>query len=131
MNEFIVWDKDCEVFIDEIMMNRNGIPFHKGWAVDEETYIFFNHIGKTDIEGNKIYADCSIVEFEMSGSRINFKATGYFYFDKGDLSYEFVCLKIDKKMIEPRKDINWRDAYSKTIKIIGTLQENPELLETK
>ena len=65
----------------------------------------------------------------MSGSRMNFKATGFITFNKKNLSYEFVCFKIDNKKLDScRYDIDWRNAYGRNLKVIGTLQEKPELL---
>jgi len=133
MNEFIVWDsvENRELKVNEFAVSKDGniVLLKEGKIYDvrvsEGRYSLYNYIGKTDVEGNKIYVDSSIVEFVLSGSRKNFKATGYFYFFNGDLSYEFKCLAIDGKKLEvPRTDINWRDAYGKTIKIIDTIQEN-------
>ena len=148
MDEFIVWDIEGKCWIPKskcaIATSNSTSNIAKGFTLltevesNEYSECFVpdfipvqvcNYIGKTDIEGNKIYADSSIVEFNMSGSKKNFKATGFFTFNKKNLSYEFVCFKIDKKKLNScRYDIDWRNAYKDTFKIIGTLQEDKHLI---
>jgi len=134
MNEYIIWDKEKKKFSSDAWFNLhpNGdlVKLSSNQFRNcNQNHSIHNYIGKTDIEGNKIYADCSIVEFSMSGSRKNFKATGYFYFNTKKLSYEFKYLMLDKKKSDKaRTDIDWRNAYKDTFKIIGTLQENKDML---
>ena len=132
MNEFIVWDKFNEVFYKRENFKSLKLFFSMIFScIDGDNGLtYHDYIGKTDIEGNKIYADSSIVRFVMSGSKKNFTATGYFFFHVYKLSYEFRCLMLDnKKLGYERRDINWRHMLSNSLKVIGTLQENPELLK--
>lgn len=46
------------------------------------------YIGKKDVDGNKIYADVSVVEFDMHGV----KKTAYIAWDDVQLMYDFVFL---------------------------------------
>jgi len=147
MKEFIVWDEDNKVFIDETKcilqdgtLYRNHRDFEDGIS-DDLTMV--NYIGKTDDtpEQNKIYADCSILEWieinylgrrhsMTTGevTRINpkeVKRRGYFTFSKYDLSYAIIQLEDG----EESPALNYNTTYS-NFKVIGTLQQNPELLET-
>lgn len=93
MNEFIVWDKDnffgnapmqnfyaiaqlkeeaysIEISEDfKIKFNYLDSCTYGGDTLKSKVFNTFNYIGKDDIEGNKIYADCSIVEFEDFAER--------------------------------------------------------------
>ena len=134
MNELIVINEETGVIVDDndFFIDMNGKLFNSydgEISACLEKYKSRRCIGKTDIKGKNIYADSSIVELEMSGSKKNFKAVGYFFFHIYKLSYEFKCLMIDnKKLDHERTDINWRSMYSNSLKIIGTLQEKKELL---
>lgn len=125
MNEFIVWDKAFKIF-------RNKLPFNYCIDLDGKIKIFenktivrnaedmylFNYIGIKDINNEKIYADCSIVEFKY----INKKLQGYFKFDKFKLKYFIILLNNKTLEYDPYNILN--------IKVIGTLQENkPELIK--
>lgn len=145
MNEFIVWDEDeqqflttKEIFDDTELgfdINKDGKLSLINFGVDE---IFnpdgddynqcfrreiniktFNYIGKTDIEGNKIYADSSIVEFVYR----NNNSRAVIKWDDIQLTYD----------VEFRSGFRARyaDVYQEMfgLKVIGTLQENPELLK--
>ena len=88
----------------------------------------FKYIEKTDDtpEQNKIYADCSIVEFDFKYFIDDdyWKVRGYFSFNKDLAQYE---------IREPYSKDCYRiyylkDSDIKNIKVIGTIQENPELL---
>ena len=120
MNEFIVWDKVSKKFTDRICLDanliRNGISY--SLKVEEELFELFYPVGLTDINGKKIYADCSVVELVDSESR------GVFFFDEKYLKFKF-AFNGDKTTSLGM------ESFEKTVqfRVIGTLQENPELLK--
>jgi len=141
MNEFIVWDKEdyfgsdikfytiAELMQDEhmtLIFDSDGTMRVLDYDVDETPtemeFETFNYIGKTDIEGKKIYADSSIVEFRFD----DFLYKGYFV-------YNTITLRYDVRTYH--KHTNSYELYTYDIdamsdfKIIDTLQENPELLK--
>lgn len=82
MNEFIVWDKDEKCFyeVDTLIGTINGYKIAKVRPLpencDSECYTVFSweysdsdemfrDIGLKDINNNKIYANSSIIEFEL------------------------------------------------------------------
>ncbi len=86
-------------------------------------------IGKTDIEGNKIYADSSIVEFEDKSlvwekeysKQVTRKHKGFFKYSREKLAYMVCVFDEDLRVVE------WCFYYEKelfNIKIIDTIQEN-------
>ena len=145
MQEFIVWDKRSNSFNDDLMLDKDGHCFGLCGLENEivylktEDYTVHKNIGKTDIDGNKIYADSSIVEFDTIEGCVcdilevvceckYIKKIGYFTYNKDRASYEIKSPMTDgfNQMF-----LLFRDRIS-NIKVIGTLQENPELLgETK
>lgn len=141
MNEFIVyWSFDNGKTLEHIgyeKLDNNGNyvfkrintdtkelrkDWHLGMITDNQgnaKFYRFPHIGKTDIEGDKIYADSSIVEW------IHQKNTyrGYFSFNKTYLRYE-VCV-FDGGDIQA---VDYFYLGHNRFKIIGTLQEDKHLL---
>ncbi len=139
MNEFIVWDKEIGVFIGEESfdsmfgfysidyrelkegMTKEDLIINQGQVL-RPTYMMhlerFAYIGKTDIEGNKIYADSSIVEFY---SRLHGWQKGYFSYDCTSLSYRITLFN--------DMSVSFDNERETKFKITGTLQENPELLK--
>lgn len=133
MNEFIVWDK-TEVGKKPRLVEFTSYVIKGNWIYLEyedkkfckealrahldDVEICYD-IGKTDIDGNKIYADSSIVEFD---TRLNSRQKGFFTYSKMFLGY----------VIEDLSD-NMRyaryDGSQINLKVIGNLQENPELLK--
>ena len=83
MNEFIVWNKDSKVFIrgNDFKINHKGnLVDFMGLKANSKKH--FNYIGKTDINGKKIYADSSIVEFcvyDNLNKGLRLIPPGYFY----------------------------------------------------
>jgi len=131
MNEFIVWDGKEFINKDEyrFVIDLKGMLLERSNTVTliqpNNKHKYFNYIGKTDISDKKIYADCSVFEFEFTErNNKKFSYTGWFEFNYEDLRYEInilnnskaVCLWYDNGRID-------------NLKIIGTLQENPELLK--
>lgn len=115
MNEFIVWDDIRHEFNKDITsymsFNKKGkINSFNGFGNTQ----YFQYIGKIDISGNKIYADCSIAEFYFQDKKMQ----GYFNFNKELLSYRIICFNGWKIGFGVNiEDIN-------NIKIIDTIQEN-------
>jgi len=132
MNEFIVWDNKFEKFIypcNEVLMTikdglLKGIKGGDGFVEEWEA---FQCIGKTDIEGNKIYADCSIVNTNIVTNETRIELNGYFKYDNVNLRYNFHKMPFDNT--SAYNIIVFKDDRFSRIKIIGTLQENPELLK--
>ncbi len=86
-------------------------------------------IGKTDIEGNKIYADSSIVEFFEPYHESNFK--GYFIWCSKTYRYKIYILQGTGRIQEGNtteimKESRWCGLVEKftKYKIIDTIQEN-------
>ena len=114
MNEFIFWNKHYEKFFDDLTIS--GINVNEALEENED-WIALPYIQKDDINNNKIYADCSIVEFEWKISGL--KKVGYFYY-----SNEYLCYMI-KWVSEYTSDVLFYDKYTmKNFKIIDTIQEN-------
>jgi hypothetical protein len=128
VRDFIVWDERSHRFleINEFAIRKEGklILLKDGRITDVVAtfggrYKLFNYIGKTDTEGNKIYADSSIVEFGYNGKNNKAIVT----WDDIQLSYDFEFSNGFRCSY-----VNLYQEIS-NLKIIGTLQENPELLE--
>jgi hypothetical protein len=115
MNEFIVWDvKEVELIENEgLCIDENGkVRSSNGVLLDEDSYKPFFYIGLTDIDGKKIYADCSIVEFDdevksKAYVRMRNYAYEFYFFESG--GYTKIC------------DFNLEKTR---FKIIDTIQEN-------
>lgn len=139
MNEFTVWDNLEEEFIDEEYIARysHGILFKAdidnelidllhNENDDKNRYVSFDYIRKTDINDKKIYADCSIFEFEYR----DIARVGFFNFD--DLCSRYI-IKAEMLIASERASfmevIYYHPDEVTNIKIIGTLQENKNLLK--
>lgn len=131
MNEFIVWDNLEEEFIDEEYIARysGGILFKADIdnevidllldeKDDKNRYIPFDYIGKTDINGEKIYADSSIVKFEYIPCDKEHIVKAYFTWDDEYLKY----------IIDPLEGYDSTIEYESfkflNIEIVDTIQEN-------
>jgi len=134
MNEFIVWDKTKKMFCEDnrfdFRIDREGELYNLGKikmnSKYENLFEHFNYIGKTDIEGEKIYADSSVVEFEFRlFDDEDYKTLkGYFSYNSEYCLYE---------LREPYAKNSYmiyylKDGDLKNLKIIGTLQEDKHLL---
>lgn len=128
MNEFIVWDKTKSKFSE-----LKAIEFFKGGFVinprdlstkrmdkqlNENECELFPYIGKTDIDNEKIYADCSIVEFE------------YYFTDGWDEDMQGVFkylpneLRYEIQLVNDGCHVSFQPSYIRNLKIIDTIQEN-------
>jgi len=137
MNEFIVWDKERKRFMGdgEVIFSDYGdlkitvSPNSQDYVgdsthdyYDESRWCLYSYIGKTDDtpEQNKIYADCSIVEFERGHNTFY----AYFEFNKKYLRYD-ICIfaynNIKDAEITKTDFFCWSD---ERFKIIDTIQEN-------
>lgn len=132
MDEFIVWDKVHNQFLDSDMIE--GIAFKNSkvhYLVDNRTpkleysnlfneeVDFFYGIGLKDINKKKIYADCSIVEFEFYNSANKWeKIVGYFKYIPECFCYIIIALSCGYSTI-PISTLG-----NKNFKIIDTIQEN-------
>jgi len=147
MNEFIVWDKENYIGNDDRFYTPSDLSLDGLYLqiiddgkliltdmVDDGEYSVpkqiqietFSYTGKTDIDGNKIYADSSIVEFDFETEE---KIVGYFTYNKEWLRFDFVA-PLERCCVKPKADMAYIPSYFKNLKIIGTLQENKELLCT-
>jgi len=128
MNEFIVWDKEKKKFSDDAWFNLhpNGdlvkLSNNRFYNCNQNHSIH-NYIGKTDDtpEKNKIYADCSIVEFENMSE----KQIGVFIYSNSISGYKIRMSK--KDTWDEWLNINYNDM--KNFKVIGTLQQDKHLLK--
>ena len=131
MNEFIVWDKKKREWIHspERPINILGETVIMGEILRRENDSFLRiedldevqvclSIGKTDTEGNKIYADCSIVEFVWKNQ--NTKAV---------IKWDDIQLTYDVEFKSGFR-ARYADVYQEMfgLKVIGTLQEDKHLL---
>ena len=126
MKECIFWDSEDSKFI-----NWEEVSFTKDKGDDfvivikeidhiyssARLYDSFDYIGLNDINNNKIYADCSIVEFQWVNGFGNIQTDwGVFKYDLDYLQY---------LIYEENEDINKssiKEVFN--IKIIDTIQEN-------
>ena len=123
-NEFIVWIKEDKKFYDfELFENDQYYLMGHSKNIDFKTAKenTFNYIGKTDINDKKIYADSSIVEFQIviNNGKLNKPllkiVSGYFYYSIYWLGY----------MIKTENGIYSIGAVANDrLKIIDTIQEN-------
>ena len=141
MNEFIIWDSKYKLFLDENFkdtLQDNGIDYEDDDLYYGDEYyplctmdfimgsdcephkdrlskLFY--IGLNDINNNKIYADCSIVEFQWVNGFGNIQTDwGVFKYDLDYLQY---------LIYEENEDINKssiKEVFN--IKIIDTIQKN-------
>jgi len=130
MNEFIVWDNYEEEFIcdEDIAINSHGTIFECNPDAEVfnvlsdgmNRYLKLDYIGKTDIEGNKIYADCSILNIIDCEDAI-YKVT----WNDESLKYQIERISPD--------DGDWLisdfdEMDSEDLEVIGTLQQDKHLL---
>lgn len=148
MNEFIVWDKKSKKFRvpREILFDTSskfdkdfpiqrvqmwGQPFADDGEQNPNIIVqrksnevtFHRHIGKTDINGNKIYADSSIVKVHDKRSRFYNNICKITY-NKSVCSYMLKTLDFEDEYQEHLKS-DYRNNY---YEIIGTLQKDKHLL---
>ena len=132
MNDFIVWDKCRKGWIDEsypFFINSSGflcIQRNDKQMVIENDCEIFKPIGLKDTEGNKIYADCSIVEFsvcslEPFSKKKQIKRIGKVRYCNSTCAYEIVVVNMSR--IE-YYDFSGMAFEISDIKIIDTIQEN-------
>lgn len=132
MKECIFWDSEDGKFI-----NWEEVSFTKDKGDDfvivikEIDHIYssvrlydsFDYIGLNDINNNKIYADCSIVEFELIINpvcrTVVLNRKGVFKYDKDLCAYIIECIDEDRILI-----FSTSFKHIKNIKIIDTIQEN-------
>ncbi len=132
MKEFIVWDKDNKMFYPPSSIWKLNLS---AWDNMKELRIF-QHIGKSDINNNKIYANCSVVEFMHKGKWLylngitgeskheDIKMKGYFQFHEDKLRYELIILDWDKKKSESIFSVlPYNMETIANLKIIDTIQE--------
>lgn len=138
MNGFIVWDKVARCFAQNICLEadllQDGISY--SLEVKEDLYELFFAIGLTDVDGKKIYAESSIVEFDFKGNMIR----GVFRYHKRSLSYkiqilentEFILNMMLLGFISLQGDeiedalLQYNSDFAKHLKIIDTIQENKQ-----
>ena len=123
MHEFIVWDKEKKEFLKDVRVDMNGDLYpmddmaEENFSIDCNKITAHQYIGKTDINDNKIYADCSIVEIGFSWQESKDRAKGFFQYDKAGLCY--VIWDIAKNDY-----IDFDLTKMQYMEIIDTIQEN-------
>lgn len=143
MNEFIVWDEENKCFVNMNMLydidfySKQVNYFYLEEIAESEfeensvctsNFSICNYIGKTDIEGNKIFADSSIVEMDIYDEDGEHLHIGYFRYNDSLLLYEFIE-KADSFGVKNIWRMEKLQTYSVNLKIIGTLQQDKELLK--
>jgi len=138
MNEFIVWDETTKRFyysddeayvlkeIDNVLHIVEMDNFYNNKKIEESVIgKALPYIGKTDDtpEKNKIYADCSIVEFQYYDGEDVKNLTGYFYYCNEEMQYEIEIIKGD----ENSGKFDFFNLIG--LRIIGTLQQDKHLLK--
>lgn len=118
MNEFIVWDKDCKDFLNDFDRKKLSIKIIEDCKDlgNMARFTFHQYIGKKDINNNKIYADCSIVEFEYKDTSDKYIEKGVFKYHN-DLCFYYIE-DFRGTLFHLVKDT------IRNIKIIDTVQEN-------
>ena len=140
MNEFIIWLKNEKRFLTNndydmyIREDKNSIAnigifntlIEGNWNLDEENTTIHQYIGNDDTsEQNKIYADCSIVEFDFKSISSD-SLQGIFKYSNNNLCYEIELLNVDKEI-----SFTYNSDLIKNLKVIGTIQEYLEIKEIK
>ena len=127
MDELIEWSEELKMFSNsktlKDLLREDTYDEHE---INEVEY--FHYIRKTDINNEKIYADCSVVEIKYNTS-VSLKCIiGTFKYNSDCLCYEFI--NSDSKSFTNKivrfDEITFNRSH---LKIIGTLQENPELVK--
>lgn len=128
MNELISEQKEKEIINQVLQFLDSDEPINdiSEFLEDEIRNINKNHrdIGLKDINGKNIYADSSIVEFELNINKEEVKIIGYFSYIKEELRYEFYQhFKQREKFIKTYlSPIDSR--LTGEFKIIDTIREN-------
>jgi len=115
MREFIVWDEEYEEFIDETeCIFKDGTLYrnHDDYMhlVSDDLTMLWG-IGKTDIEGKKVFSSSSIIEFIADTDDKYFVS-----WNKEKLNYSLYSL-LDKTCL-----IDFFECEN--FKIVDTIQEN-------
>lgn len=126
MEKFIVWDREEKRFLFECEVERLTIRDLRvsNQLKDIARFVFCESIGKQDINGQEIYADCSIVELIYS----NETKYSYFKYESRSLSYEMYQLRKNPAIVGLKSfgklfaDEFALDPFK--IKIIDTIQQN-------
>ena len=131
MDEFIVWDKEHRLFanIETLSMNGLGqIKLNSGWEhIDKTCYTTHPYIGKKDINGKKIYADSSIVEFDFQGFGETTTETyrGFIEWNKDRFRYDInVFSHADRRGDNYIFDLGKCLSNISDLKITDTIQQN-------
>ena len=124
MNEFIVWDEEDKCFIDNFVFDEY-LPLNELLKGDE-IFKLFPYIGKKDINGKKIYADSSIVEFMLTReSQIGSMSNEFKTKKRGFISFNVEKSSCEIKTLGDFKDIyNFIENEICDLKIIDTIQQN-------
>ena len=134
MNEFIVFDK-TEVGKKPRLVKFDAFSIKENWIyleldgievlhahLDDVEICYF--IRKTDIEGEKIYAESSIVEFDFGTITGNHKSKVI-----GVFKYSTYSLRYNIHLYDKRERVfSYNSNLMQNLKVIGSLQEKPELL---
>lgn len=139
MNEFIVWDNkfkkfvsdnddtgreffvncDGKVFLKTIGMETFGGNIQLEWEINR--FKQFPHIGKTDINGKKIYAESSILRINHF---IDNKGKQHYVYRKVSWSEKYSAWVV--KTLDDKEEWLYYvvERNAKNLEIIDTIQEN-------
>lgn len=131
MYEFIVLDKINNIlFEDEVVLSSCGSVYTvkngkvSGYFNADEVDVFCLVIRDDTPERNKIYADYSIIEFNLKQDENLFTLRGFFFYDKTSLQYAI------RSPYNKRFDNVFRANQNNisNIKVIGNLLQHKHLL---
>lgn len=127
MKEFIVWDNKRRQFMGdgEVIISNYNDPTHNYY--NDSRWTFHQYVCLKDINNNKIYANCSIVEFDFLGfgelTPDSYKA--FVKWNKERFRYDIQTLsRVDKNSNLYVFDLGKCIDRISNIKIIDTIQEN-------
>jgi len=142
MNEFIVWNKKKNKFENNIYNAYRGdlLEFVRNsagslairtvnsiYSAENESLkgydcVAYDYISIKDINNNKIYADSSIIEFDLGLYSNRKKVIGYFTFNDILLNYEILIL--NNAEVNCEAIIDYNPFTCMNFKIIDTIQVN-------
>jgi uncharacterized phage protein (TIGR01671 family) len=129
---FKVWCKDRKEWEkDEVFLSALGSQFHtrRLLPVKSDNHLVFFSTGRKDKKGKEIYYGSDIVKFKVQILSLipkYIELIGIFHFHEDELRTEIEIFG------HPDYTTLWYDYITmNNFEIIGTVQENPELLDKK
>lgn len=126
--KFKAWLKEENCWADSVTVYGDGsYSCELGDVGGEFSSEVVQYTNMNDKDGAEIYAGSSIFEFDYAGDPCTVKLKGYFSFNEEYLMY---VIKFETEPVYKNIFEYCGKAHKITnLKVVGTLQENPELLE--